>query len=36
MMHLDSHECNDKLLYNNRPEKKGHNNYYFTDIFLSF
>ena len=34
MMHLHSHECNDKLLYNNRPEKKGHN--YFTDIFLSF
>ena len=33
MMHLDNHECNDKLLYNNRPEKKGHN---FTDIFLSF
>ena len=33
MMHLDSHECNDKLLYNNRPEKKGHN---VTDIFLSF
>ena len=33
MMHLDSHECNDKLLYNSRPEKKGHN---FTEIFLSF